>query len=85
MGKITYFPKQCDTTSNEVDVIQISNNKIKINDVECEPMDLEKFIEQYPISEEAEERFIRGLFQIIKEELVDNWKVMKIFKEIFRK
>lgn len=83
MGKITYLPKQ--GPKEDIDIIQLSKDKIMINGVECQSMDLEEFIMGMDISPEAEERFIRGLFGVIRDELVGNWKAMKIFREVFKK
>lgn len=80
MGKITYLPE----TKDKIDVITVSKDKILVNGVEYEAMDLEEFLNNIELSQEAEERFIRGLLQLIKEECLSNWKFMKIFREIFR-
>lgn len=81
MGKIIHMPKMDDT----VDIIQVSKEKITVNGVEYESMDLEEFIMSREISPEAGERFIRDLFKIILEACMSDWKIMKIFREVFRK
>lgn len=85
MGEIVHFPNNKKNKDDKVDIIQVSKNKIIVNGVEYESMDLEDFIMNMEISPEAEERFIKGLFEIIKEECFKDWKLMKIFKEVFRK
>lgn len=82
MGKVSNFPKQ--QHSDEIDVIQVSKDKIMINGVECETMELDEFIMNMGISPEAEERFIRGLFGIIKDACFEDFRLLKIFKEIFK-
>lgn len=80
MGKIVHIPN----SKEELEAIRISKDKITINDVECEEVDLEEFIMGMDISPEAEERFVRGLLEIIKEECISNWKVAKVFREVFK-
>ncbi len=80
MGKKVHIP----SSKEELEVIQISKDKIMINGVECKEMDLEEFIMGMDISPEAEERFVRGLLEIIKEECMSNWKVAKMFREVFK-
>lgn len=79
MSKIVHMPSK----SNDVDVIKIKKDKIMINDIECEAMDLDEFIAKLDISKEAEERFVKGLLETIKEECMSNWKVAKMFREVF--
>ena len=80
MGKIVHIPSK----REELEVIRISKDKITINGVECKEVDLEEFIMGMDISPEAEERFVRGLLEIIKEECSSNWKLAKMFKEVFK-
>ena len=80
MGKIVHIPSK----REKLEVIQISKDKIMINGVECKEVDLEEFIMGMDISPEAGERFVRGLLEIIKEECSSNWKLAKMFKEVFK-
>ena len=80
MGKIVHIPSK----REELEVIRISKEKIMINGVECKEVDLEEFIMEMDISPEAEERFVRGLLEVIKEECSSNWKLAKMFKEVFK-
>lgn len=80
MGKVTYLPG----VKEEVNVITLEKGKVLINGKECESMDINTFFDSFEISPEDEEYFIRGLFQIIKEECFSNWRLLKIFKEIFK-
>lgn len=81
MGRVVHLP----STKDEIQVVQSTKDTVVINGVEYVSMDLEEFINTMEISPEAEEKFIRGLFQLIKEECLSNWKVLKIFKEIFKR
>ena len=36
------------------------------------------------LSQEAEEKFIRGFFKIIKEACLEDFRILKIFREIFK-
>ncbi|WP_053983453.1 hypothetical protein [Niameybacter massiliensis] len=83
MGQIIHFPNSKKDDSN-IDVVQVSKDKIIINGVECKCMDLEEFIMGMDISPESEERFIKGLFEIIKEACFEDIRILKIFKEIFK-
>lgn len=80
MCKIVHLPDE-----KKQDVIVVCKDKVTINGVECQSMDLDEFLCGLDISPDAEERFVRGLFQIIKEEVISDWRFLKIFKEIFRK
>lgn len=80
MGKLVHIPNK----QEEIEIIQISKDKIIINGIECEAMDLEEFIIGMDISPEAEERFIKGVLEIIKEECMHNWKLAKMFREVFK-
>lgn len=80
MSKIVHMPSK----SNDVDVIKIKKDKIMINDIECEAMDLDEFIAKLDISKEAEERFAKGLLEAIKEQCKNDLKFMKMFSEMFK-
>lgn len=80
MGKVTYIPTNHKDT---IDIIQVSKDKVKINGIEYQSIDIEEFFNSLDITPEAEERFVRGLFEIIKKECIENWRVLKIFREIF--
>ena len=84
MGEIVHFPNNKKDKNNDIDVIQVSKNKIMVNGVEYESMDLEEFLMGVEISQEAEEKFIRGFFKIIKEACLEDFRILKIFREIFK-
>lgn len=82
MGRISNFPKQ---STNEIEIVQVSKNTIMVNGVEYESMDLDEFIMSRNVSPEAEERFIKELFIIIRDYVIADWKIMKIFREVFKR
>ena len=84
MGEIVHFPNNKKDKNNDIDVIQVSKNKIMVNGVEYETMDLEEFLMGVELSQEAEEKFIRDFFKIIKEACLEDFRILKIFREIFK-
>lgn len=84
MGEIVHFPNNKKDKNNDIDVIRLSKNKIMVNGVEYESMDLEEFLMGVEISQEAEEKFIRVFFKIIKEACLEDFRILKIFREIFK-
>lgn len=82
MGRVVHLPKQ---PTNEIDVVQVSKNRIMVNGVEYESMDLDEFIMSRNVSPEAEEKFIMELFIIIRDYVIADWKIMKIFRDVFKR
>ena len=44
MGEIVHFPNNKNDKNNDIYVIRVSKNKIMVNGVEYESMDLEEFL-----------------------------------------
>ncbi len=84
MGKVTYLPTQ----DQEIRAVVTRNGieKVVIDGKEYEAMSIEEFVDSISdrITPEAEERFVRGLLEIIKEECMGNFRLMKIVKDIFK-
>lgn len=81
-GNIVFRPKQEKNEVNET--IIVTKDKIIINGVEVEPIDLEAFISSN-VSEESAEKFVRGIFKLFKKEIMKDYKLMTMFQEVFGK
>lgn len=92
MGTITYFPT---LESNNVkvnkginnEIIIIKKDSIMINGIEYYELSDEEFISMIEknTTQESRERFIREVFEIIKDECSRDLDILRIFKSVFGK